>query len=198
MKTFKESIHDEEINWYHVINAKTRDEVNEASLGRVYQHIKKEKVKSWGILTSYRDENTDAEQKSNFKRLQRQIRSADLGFFKLQAHGQEEDKFGNIRPVVEISLFVPGISYKLATKLMDEYKQLAIIFSGPETKDKIALVEKGGKQTDMGGFHPGKIAQFYSKVKGKSFVFELKASTINDARLLVLSGRDIPGIDYPI
>ncbi len=50
----------------------------------------------------------------------------------------------------------------------------------------------------MGGFHPGKIAQFYSKVKGKSFVFELKASTINDARLLVLSGRDIPGIDYPI
>jgi hypothetical protein len=198
MKTFKESVHDEEITWGHIINAKTRDELNEASLGRVYQHIKKEKVASWAILTSYRDDNTDAKQKSDFKRLQQQIRSANLGFFKLVGHGQEEDKDGNIQSVKEPSVFIPGISYDLATKLMDEYNQFAIVFSGPETKDKIALVEKGGKQTDLGGFKPQKIAQFYSKVKGKSFVFELKASTINAARALVLSGRDIPGIDYPI
>jgi len=198
MKTLKESIHDEEITWNHVINAKTRDELNEVSLGRVYQHIKKEKLSSWAILTSYRDENKPSKNKSDFKRLQQQIRSANLGFFKLVGHGQEEDDDGNIQSVKEPSVFVPGISYDLATKLMDEYNQFAIVFSGPETNDKISLVEKGGKQTDLGGFKPQKIAQFYSKVKGKSFVFELKASTINAARLLVLSGRDIPGIDYPI
>ena len=57
MKTLKESIHDEEITWDHVIKATTRDELNEVSLGRVYQPIKKEKLSSWAILTSYRDEN---------------------------------------------------------------------------------------------------------------------------------------------
>ena len=198
MRTFRESIQDEEITWDHIINAKTRDELNEVSLGRVYQHIKKEKVSSWAILTSYRDENKPTKNKSDFKRLQQQVRSADLGFFKLVGHGQEEDDDGNVQSVKEPSIFVPGISYNLATKLMDEYKQFAIVFSGPETKDKISLVEKGGKKTDLGGFKPQKIAQFYSQVKGKSFVFELKASTINAARALVLSGRDIPGIDHTI
>ena len=150
---------------------------------------------SWAILTSYRGENKPSKNKSDFKRLQQQIRSADLGFFKLVAHGQEEDEDGKVQSVKELSLFVPGISYKLATSLMDEYKQFAIVYSGPETKGNISLVEKGGKQTNLGKFHPQKIAQFYSKVKGKSFVFELKATTINAARALVLSGRNIPGID---
>ena len=35
----------------------------------------------------------------------------------------------------------------------------------------------------------------WRKVKGKSFVFELKAPTINAERALALSGRNIPGID---
>ena len=43
MRTFKEAI-EPEITWNDVIHAKTRDELNEASLGRVYQHIRKEKI----------------------------------------------------------------------------------------------------------------------------------------------------------
>ena len=194
MKTFKD-FHERIIYWDDVINAKTRDELNEVSLGRVYQHVKKENVDSWAILTSYRHENKPSKNKSDFKRLQQQIRSVDLGFFKLVGHGQEEDEDGEVQSVKEPSIFVPGISYKLATSLMDEYKQFAIVYSGPETKGNVSLVEKGGKQTNLGKFKPQKIAQFYSKVKGKSFVFELKANTINAARALVLSGRNIPGID---
>jgi hypothetical protein len=57
------------------------------------------------------------------------------------------------------------------------------------------LVEQNGKQTDLGKFKPQKIAQFYSKLKGKSFVFELKADTLNAARFLKMSQRKIPGID---
>ena len=195
MKTFKENIEDQELDWYDIINAKTRDELNEVSLGRVYQHVQKEKVESWAILTSYRDENKPSKNKSDFKRLQQQIRSADLGFFKLVGHGQEEDEDGEVQSVKEPSLFVPGIDYKFAVKLMKEYNQFAIVFSGPETGDKIVLLEQNGKQTDLGKFKPQKIAQFYSKVKGKSFVFELKASTLNAARFLRLAQRKIPGID---
>ena len=110
-------------------------------------------------------------------------------------HGQEEDEDGKVQSVKEPSLFVPGIDYNLAVKLMNDYSQFAIVYSGPETNDKISLIEKGGKQTNLGKFKPQKIAQFYSKVKGKSFVFELKANTLNAARALVLSGRNIPGID---
>jgi hypothetical protein len=195
MKTFKENIEDQEITWNDIIEAKTADELNEVSLGRVYQHIQKEKVKSWCILTSYRDGNSPSKNKADFKKLQSKIRSADLGFFKLVGHGQEEDEDGEVQSVKEPSLFVPGIDYKFAVKLMKEYNQFAIVYSGPETGDKIVLVEQNGKQTDLGKFKPQKIAQFYSKLKGKSFVFELKADNLNAARALVLSGRNIPGID---
>jgi hypothetical protein len=194
MKTFSES-QEKEITWNDIVEAKTADELNEASLGRVYQHIQKEKVKSWCILTSYRDENAPSKNKADFKKLQSQIRSADLGFFKLVGHGQEEDEEGNVESVKEPSLFVPGISHSLAIKLMNQYNQFAIVYSGPETNDKISLIQKSGPNVDLGKFRPQKIAQFYSKVKGKSFVFELKADTLNAARFLSLSQRKIPGID---
>jgi len=194
MKTFN-VFNERNISWNDVINAKTRDELNEVSLGRVYQHIQKENIDSWAILTSYRDENKPSKNKSDFKRLQQQIRSADLGFFKLVGHGQEEDETGEVQTVKEPSLFVPDIDYGLAVRLMNQYNQFAIVYSGPETKGNVSLVEKDGKQTNLGKFKPQKIAQFYSKIKGKSFVFELKASTINASRSLFLSGRNIPGID---
>ena len=194
MKTFSES-QEKEITWNDIVACTTADELNEASLGRVYQHIQKENVKSWAILTSYRDGNSPSKNKADFKKLQSKIRSADLGFFKLVGHGQEEDEDGEVQSVKEPSLFVPGIDYKFAVKLMKEYNQFAIVYSGPETGDKIVLVEQNGKQTDLGKFKPQKIAQFYSKLKGKSFVFELKADTLNAARFLKLSQRKIPGID---
>lgn len=197
MRTFKEAI-EPEITWNDVIHAKTRDELNEASLGRVYQHIRKEKSKSWAILTSYRDENSPSKNKSDFKKLQSQIRSADLGFFKLVGHGQEDDESGNVQSVKEPSLFVPNIDLKMAKKLMNTYNQWGIVYSGPEVNDKIVLIDKDGGTDDLGNFRPQKIAQFYSKVKGKSFVFELKDSSISAMRAFALSGRNIPGIDLPI
>ena len=100
MKTFSES-QQKEITWNDIVEAKTADELNEASLGRVYQHIQKEKVASWCILTSHRDKNSLSKNKENFKKLQSQIRSADLGFFKLVGHGQEEDEYGEVKTVKE-------------------------------------------------------------------------------------------------
>jgi hypothetical protein len=193
--TPKEIEFSKEYSWSDVMNAKTRDELNEASLGRVYQHVKKENIDSWAIIASYRDENKGPKNTKNFKRLQQQIRSADLGFFKLMAHGKKENDDGNVVHTKELSLFIPGIDLQLAENLMNQYGQWGIIYSGPESDGEVLVVEKNGTMTAMGRFHPQKIAEVYSRVKGRTVVFELKASTINAARTLEFSGREIPGID---
>ena len=97
------------------------------------------------------------------------IRGSNLGFFKLKGHWREE---GSEEVTPEPSLFVPGISLKRAHKLGNKFNQDAIVYSGPETKGKVALIFKSGTKQVIGKFHPQKIAQFYSSVRGKTFVFE--------------------------
>ena len=142
------------------------EECNASSLGRVYQHIKREKHDSFGIITAYRDANPPSKNKANFHQLKSNIRSLNLGFFVIQGIGQEEDGGESIEP----SLFIPGITLKTLQKLMKKYKQYGVIYSGPETKGKIVLFTTEGKH-DIGSFHPMKISQYFSKVKGKPFVF---------------------------
>lgn len=141
-------------------------EVNSSSLGRVFQHIKKEKFSSWGIVTAYRDANSPGKNKSLFSALKSDVRSFGHGFFVVQGVGQEEDGGESKEP----ALFIPGISKKQIQKLSDKYNQYGYLYSGPETSDKIHLVAKDG-ETNIGSFQPMKIAQFYSKIKGKPFVF---------------------------
>jgi len=150
---------------------KIKDYLNETSLGRIYQHIQKESVNSWAILTSYRGENSPSENKRNFKELKNKIRSMDLGFIEIEGMGQEEDEYGDIVQSKEPSLFIPNITKKQAQKLSDAYEQWGYIYSGSEVNDKIALISKEGTEY-LGNFHPNKIAQFYSKVKGRPFTFE--------------------------
>jgi len=141
-------------------------EVNASSLGRVYKHIKKENVSSWGIVTAYRDANSASKNKSLFSSLKGDVRSLGYGFFIVQGVGQEEDGGESHEP----ALFIPGISKKQIQKLSDKYKQYGFLYSGPETKDNVYLVSKEG-DTNVGSFHPMKVAQYYSKIKGKPFVF---------------------------
>lgn len=144
--------------------------LNESTLGRIYQHIQKKNIDSWAILTSYRDEKDDKTNKSDFQKLKNKVRSLKCGFIELEGIGQEE-KGDEIVNISEPSLFIPKISYKDAKILADTYDQWGFIYSGPEKDDKIALVSKVG--TDfIDKFRPNKIAQFYSKIKGKPFTFE--------------------------
>ncbi len=172
--------------------------VNSASLGRVWQHIQKKSVPSWGILTSYRDEKTAQENKKDFKALQQAVKKH--GYFKLEGHGQEEDDEGNVAKVVEPSLFIPNISLKEIQNLSDKYNQYGFIYSGPETKDKIVLFSIEGK-SDLGKFHPNKISQFFSKIKNKPFIFASvtpylwdKPSGSNMERY----GRSLKGYQEPV
>ena len=147
--------------------------INEASLGRIYQHIQKKNISSWGILTSWRAENTSQKNKSNFKELKSKLKDMNLGFILLKAKGQEEDEKGNVVSVTEPSLFIPDITFDQAKLLANKYDQWGFIYSGEETDNKISLVsDKGKTKESLGSFHPNRISDFYSSIKGNSFVFE--------------------------
>jgi hypothetical protein len=146
--------------------------LNEASLGRVYQHYLKSKDKNKGgfaILTSWRVGNSPAQNKADLRALKGAIRAAGLGFSKMKGHWREK---GQPEATPEPSLFVSGISFKLAHKLGNKYDQDAVIYGGPETNDKVVLIHKSGSTQNIGKFHPQKIAQAYSSIKGKTFIFE--------------------------
>lgn len=161
-----------------------RSAINEASLGRTYQHLQKAKTTSYGILTSYRYADSlekTKENHKNFERLKQQIRSAGIGFFRLMGHWLEcQDKNVSyddcpeeqLVDVVEPSLFVSGISFELFQNLVKEYDQDAGIYAGPETNGQPTLFKRDGSSLNLGSFSPQKISQAYSSVKGQNFVFE--------------------------
>lgn len=141
-------------------------EVNASSLGRVYKHIQKEGSKSWGIVTAYRDANSPAKNKANFNALKAQVRSLGLGFFVVQGVGQEENGTESHEP----ALFIPNIVLKQIASLSKKYDQYGFLYSGPESKNKVVLYSLEG-HINIGAFHPMKVSRYFSKVKGKPFVF---------------------------
>lgn len=169
-------------NIVDAIKTGNKDDVNEASLGRVYQHMTKQGSESFGIITAFRGGMTNKENLSRNKRLESDVRSLGLGFFKQKGYWDEcedpnldyEDCPVDMRkPVIELSLFIPNISKDDAVKLGKKYDQDAIVYQGPETGDKVELIGKsGGSIMKLGKFAPNKISQAYSKVKGRSYVFE--------------------------
>lgn len=181
-----------DLDFRDILDAKKKGfpELNEASLGRVYQHVRKSgKDSSFAILTSWRGNLTPNKNKANFRALKSAIRGADLGFFKLKGWWQEE---GTDEATAEPSLFVPDIPLDLARKLGKKYDQDAIIYSGAETNGKVALIFKNGSKQVIGKFHPQAIAQAYSSVKGKTFTFEgfeyVKSSAV-EAMIEMYHGR---------
>ena len=169
----KETYLSEEYDLTDILEADTPKRINETSLGRIYQHFKNSGKTSWAILTSWRQALSDEENYINLKKLKSWIKI--WSYFRLIGHGQEDDKDGTIVPVEEPSFFVIGIPLKEALAIAKKFNQLAITYSGPETNQEIWIVKQDGTVADsdrMKDFHPGKIAKFYSKVRGRPFFFE--------------------------
>jgi hypothetical protein len=165
--------------------------LDEASLGRVLQHIQgKKNVKNWGMLTAYRYANTPNQNKKLNKQLEAELRKMGHGFFKVEGHWVEcqdgnlsyDDCPKNLlKDAVEESLFVPNISAKEIHKLGKKYGQDAVIFGGEQTKGNATLIFKDGKVENIGKFSPNKIQQAYSKLKGgKTFVFNPEEPKVSD------------------
>jgi len=178
--------------------------LDEASLGRVLQHIQgKKSVKNWGMLTAYRYINTPNQNKKLNKQLEADLRAIGYGFFKVEGHWVECQD-GNLsyndcpknllKDAVEESLFVPNISAKEIHKLGKKYGQDAVIFGGEQTKGNATLIFKDGKVENIGKFSPNKIQQAYSKLKGgKTFVFNPEEPKVSDdeTKLMSLLPKDI-------
>jgi hypothetical protein len=156
--------------------------LDEASLGRVYQHVTGEKgIRSWGMITAYRGVNSKKENITANKKLKSDIRSENLGYFEVEGHWREcqdpnidynDCPKEKLKDSVEVSLFVPGISRDVIAKLCKEYGQDAVVYSGPETEGKVVLIFKNGGTTVVGNkFAPNQVAQAYSVVKNRSFLF---------------------------
>ena len=178
--------------------------LDEASLGRVLQHIQgKKNVKNWGMLTAYRYVNTPNQNKKLNKELETELRAMGHGFFKVEGHWVECQD-GNLsysdcppnllKDAIEESLFVPNISAKEIHNLGKKYEQDAVIFGGEQTKGNATLIFKDGKVENIGKFSPDKIQQAYSKLKGgKTFVFQPEEPKVSDdeTKLMDLMPKDV-------
>lgn len=156
--------------------------INEASLGRVYQHVSNSKnVKSWGMITAYRYSNNKKQNEQANKKLAEDLRGMGYGFFKVEGHWQEcqnkdvaYDKCPKDQLVdsTETSLFVPNIKKQEIHNLCKKYEQDAVVYGGEDTNKEANLIYKDGSMESVGKFHPNKVQQAYSKLKGdKTFVF---------------------------
>jgi hypothetical protein len=178
--------------------------LDEASLGRVLQHIEgKKSVKNWGMLTAYRYANTPNQNRKLNKELEAELRTMGHGFFKVEGHWVECQD-GNLsyadcpknllKDAIEESLFVPNISAKEIHNLGKKYEQDAVIFGGEQTKGNATLIFKDGKVENIGKFSPDKIQQAYSKLKGgKTFVFQPEEPKVSDdeTKLMALMPKDV-------
>jgi hypothetical protein len=166
-----------------------RYDLNEASLGRIYQHVvSNPKMKNWGVVTASRGELTPAENKQRNKELEADLRKMGYGFVHVDGMWQEcrkpdteyKDCPDDMKvPTQEKSLFIPNISKEDVQSLGKKYQQDSVLFADEETKAKgeaTFIDSKSGEAFNIGKFAPGKVAQGYSKMKGgKVFTFEPEA-----------------------
>jgi hypothetical protein len=166
-----------------------RYDINEASLGRIYQHVvSNPKMKNWGVVTASRGELTPAENKQRNKELEADLRKLGYGFVHVDGMWQEcrkpdteyKDCPEDMKvPTEEKSLFIPNISQQHIQALGKKYQQDSVLFADEKAKasgEATFIDSKSGEAFNIGKFSPGKIAQGYSKMKGgKVFTFEPQA-----------------------
>ena len=156
--------------------------LDEASLGRVYQHVNSDKnVKSWGMVTAFRSLNSPNQNRKLNKELEAQIRGKKLGFFKVEGYWREcqdadvpyaDCPNEKLKDSIETTFFIPNVSMKDIHKFGKQYNQDSVLYGGPETKGNAHLIWRNGSQDNVGKFHPNIIQQAYSKMKGgKTFGF---------------------------
>lgn len=102
------------------------EKLNEASTSRTYNHIVKDD--NFAIISPYRTENSDAQNRSNMNSLKQEVRKLGYGFNELIARWVEYDENAEKNVASdERSLFIHGITKDQAMKLGKKYNQSSII-----------------------------------------------------------------------
>ena len=175
--------------YINVLDAVSADALNEASLGRAYQHYLRSGDSSFGIVTYWLasrsiEPNTAKNPSDSWdhtpntklhKGFVAKLKRVSNGFFPMRGHGQEADPNnpGKFLISEEPSFWANGITFDDIHKLAKNYGQTTFTYSGPETDGRVVLYDKNGRELESWDkFSPMKIGQFYSKIKGHPFVFE--------------------------
>jgi hypothetical protein len=180
-----------EYSFDDVIRATDPRSVNEASLGYVYQQFKKSQRASWAILTSWRPELTEAENKRALEDCKNRLKQ--WGCLRITCYRQEETDDEVFSVASEPSFFVIGISMKSALKLTRRYEQRGIVYAGPEVGGDVCLVfQDGTVETRTERFHPGRVAQLCSALRDRPIFFEARVESWMQG--LAYQHRNIPPI----
>ena len=164
-------------------------QLDEGSLVRLYQHTIDRNI---GIITAFRGRYTKQENLSRNGKLQAEIRSAGFGFYRMEGHYIEGFGSEASKDVKEQSFLVIGDKGNdngklkgILKKLGGKYNQDSILYKSFGVKNAMLIgtqssdeegnpVEFPGynNEISVGEFKPMKVNQFYSKMKGRPFVFE--------------------------
>jgi hypothetical protein len=108
------------------------------SLSRIMQHVDDPK-RSFGVITSYRSDRSDDDNRKSFEVLKSEVRSMGYGYSEL-AGGYNGDQ----GPVQEPSLFVPKISKDQTIKLGVKYDQHAVLYKDDKEFSLIGTNKNSG------------------------------------------------------
>ena len=163
-------------------------QLNEASIARLWKHTEERNI---GIVTAFRGRYTVQENRKRNAQLQNDIRAAGYGFYKAKGHyiegygseaskdvseevflviGDKGDDNGRLKGFLKKA----GAKYNQKSVFYKAFTDKAVLI-GTQSKDEEGRpVDFPGLNVEysVGTFQPMKMGQFYTKMKGKPFVFE--------------------------
>ena len=177
MKSFKEFINE-------------KDSLNEASLGRLYQHFNDGDCIA--IVSAFRGERSKSENMKLTKELRAMVLGAKFGYNKVIGGYSEQLEDGTTVDIDDehstIIYASPEREKELRTfvvSLGKKYKQDSVLFIGKDRKAKWIFTRPDnfmnkpvGSTEDLGDFHPAKIGKYFTKIGKKHFSFVIKEGEI--------------------
>lgn len=157
-------------------------EVFASSFSRIWQRLNNNNIeRSVGIITAFRKDLKLSENRKWNGALKACISNLGYGFFNVKGFYIQDHNTEEATPVEEDAIFViSGADNKLKKDLIKlgiKFEQDSILFKPFNSKDAILIGTNSaefpglGKEHTLGAWSPNKIDEFYSKSKGRAFVF---------------------------
>ena len=155
------------------------------SLSRVWQHT--QGMSNVGMITAFRGEYSEKQNKLRNKKLANEIKTNKFGYIHVIGNFIEDYGTDDARKVEEASFFItsnPNDGERLKNfliKMGKKFNQDSIFYKPHDSKDSFLIGTSSGKfpgmgkEIKIGSFHPSKMGEFYTKMKGhkdKVFTFE--------------------------
>lgn len=109
-------------------------------LSRLLEHLRKDE--KFAVISAYREEKTEAENRKRHEQLIPDVRKFGYGYFVLRAKWGVEGK----EPSVERSLFIPHMSRDEAVEMGDRYDQYSVLVRDESGILEVASSDKYGKK----------------------------------------------------